>query len=164
MRIPILYQNGRIIITKHSIFDPKTKASFRTIKLPDFLNEKCDALKVAAKKKGSQYMFTLDNEKEPMNYNKFHYRFGLVKKELGFVGDLENVCHHMFRHDSASRLHIKGVVVRHLQIAGGWSTLAMIQKYCHASEKDLDAITDTIESHIDIPKYHLTSRKRGCAL
>jgi site-specific recombinase XerD len=50
---------------------------------------------------------------------------------------LPSVSHHVCRHTGASNMLRDGASPRAVQLIGGWTSLRMIERYCHVTDDEL---------------------------
>jgi integrase len=60
---------------------------------------------------------------------------------------LAGVSHHTFRHTGASNMLRDGASARAVQLIGGWTTLRMVERYCHVTDEELHRAVGLASQH-----------------
>ena len=60
---------------------------------------------------------------------------------------MPGVSHHVFRHTGASNMLRDGASPRAVQLIGGWTTLRMVERYCHVTDEELHRAVGLASKH-----------------
>ena len=60
---------------------------------------------------------------------------------------LSGVSHHVCRHTGASNMLRDGASPRAVQLIGGWTSLRMVERYCHVTDEELHKAVKLASAH-----------------
>jgi site-specific recombinase XerD len=60
---------------------------------------------------------------------------------------LRGVSHHVCRHTGASNMLRDGASPRAVQLIGGWTSLRMVERYCHVTDDELHKAVGFASAH-----------------
>ena len=117
------------------------------------LNSRLRAALLALKERSAgEYVFTKPNGAA---YRSIRTTFATACRHAGLKG--KGVTPHVLRHTFASRLAMAGVAPRTIQELGGWSSLAMVERYCHLSPSHkADAVEKIVRNAANSPTLFTT--------
>ena len=102
---------------------------------------------------------TIFTRRDGSPYRSIRNAFQVACRRVGLVG----VTPHVLRHTFASRLVMAGVDLRTVQELGGWSELALVQRYSHLSATHKAAAVERIASQ-NSPTVFTTPLRRESAV
>lgn len=79
----------------------------------------------------------------PMTAAAASVAYARLMKRLKLAG----VSHHTFRHTGASNMLRDGASPRAVQLIGGWTTLRMVERYCHVTDDELHKAVRLASTH-----------------
>ena len=82
---------------------------------------------------GHGYVFGAGKADTPATAAACSVAYARLIKPLSLAG----VSHHTFRHTGASNMLRDGASARAVQLIGGWTTLRMVERYCHVTDEEL---------------------------
>lgn len=97
------------------------------------------ALKAIQHLRGNLIFCRMDGS--PLKIDHMHDRLETAARRAG----LRRIAWHSLRHTWASHLAMANTPMRKLQKLGGWSSLALVERYSHLAPGDDDQITDALE-------------------
>ena len=91
----------------------------------------------------SGYVFGLGDEGAPPTAARVSVTFARWMRLLGLSG----VSHHVCRHRGASNMLRDGASSRAVQLIGGWTSLRMVERYCHVTDEELHKAVSLASAH-----------------
>ena len=88
-------------------------------------------------------MFGLGEEGVPPTQAAVSVQYSRLMTSIKMPG----VSHHVFRHTGASNMLCDGASPRAVQLIGGWTTLRMVERYCHVTDEELHRAVGLASKH-----------------
>ena len=76
---------------------------------------------------------------------------------------LSDVSHHTCRHTGASNMLRDGASPRAVQLIGGWTSLRMVERYCHVTDEELHKAVSLANSHAGTNAGTASEQPNQCA-
>ncbi len=114
----------------------------RTVPINSVLSEALRSLRMGQSVNGGPIFLRDKGRAGPLR--SIRTAFDTARKRVGLRKD---VTPHVLRHTFASRLAMAGVDLRTIQELGGWSSLAMVQRYAHLSASHKAEAVERLAAH-----------------
>ncbi len=114
----------------------------RTVPINSVLSEALRSLRMGQSVNGDPIFLRDKGRAGPLR--GIRTAFDTARKRVGLRKD---VTPHVLRHTFASRLAMAGVDLRTIQELGGWSSLAMVQRYAHLSASHKAEAVERLAAH-----------------
>lgn len=103
-----------------------------------------------SRSQGHGFVFGVGESDVPMTAAAASVAYARLIKPLKLAG----VSHHTFRHTGASNMLRDGASPRAVQLIGGWTTLRMVERYCHVTD-------DELHKAVRLASVHATGTNAG---